>query len=290
VDGLADSKHLTKSGRAAFVFVALAFAQSVALSLFIGLTGGYRSEWIALGFLSMVIPSISVLAASALVRDQPRPIKWDRLPLRYLPGALFLMPLVMHAVMLPAAMAMGKLHWQAWLSSSDGLYHTPSWGVLTPIGLIARIAINAAFGVIVVSVLALFEEIGWRAFLLPRLIERTGSRRAVVICSAIWTVWHIPYALAGIQHLDGVPPAWAALGLPLGIFGSGLIIGWFWLRTESIWIVAIAHGALNNWGQYAFKFTAAGGQTSDVLVVAAGGLTLIVVGAILLQKPSATPE
>jgi membrane protease YdiL (CAAX protease family) len=32
---------------------------------------------------------------------------------------------------------------------------------------------------------------------------------------------------------------------------AGLIIGWLWLRTESIWLAAIAHGAMNNWGQYA---------------------------------------
>ena len=71
----------------------------------------------------------------------------------------------------------------------------------------------------------------------------------------------------------------------MGVFGSGLIIGWLWLRTESIWIVAIAHGALNNWGQYAFKFVSAEGQPSDVLVLAFGGFALISVGAILLRGP-----
>jgi membrane protease YdiL (CAAX protease family) len=157
--------------------------------------------------------------------------------------------------------------------------------MLTPFGLATRIAINAITGVIVVSILALFEEIGWRGWLLPHLVEWGGRRRAVVICSAIWAVWHVPYALAGIQHLDGVAPGWAALGIPVGIFGSGLIIGWLWLRTESIWIVAIAHGALNNWGQYAFKFASGEGQPIDVLVLACGGLALTAVGAMLLHGP-----
>ena len=224
----------------------------------------------------------------AVVRDRLRPIEWDRFPLRYLPLAVFLMPLVLHAAMLPASAVMGRLHWHDWLTSSGGLYHTPKalgWGVLTPFELVARILINAITGVIVVSILALFEEIGWRGWLLPRLVERAGRRRAVVICSAIWAFWHIPYALAGIQHLEAVPPSWAALGIPVGVFGSGLIIGWLWLRTESIWIVAIAHGALNNWGQYAFKFVSGEGQPSDVLVLASGGLALISVGTILLQRP-----
>lgn len=190
--------------------------------------------------------------------------------------------------MLPVAAAFDMLRWQDWLAPrADGLYHTPAvrgWGVLTPWGLAFRIAVSAIAGMITVSILALFEEIGWRAWLLPRLVERMSRRRAVVISSLIWALWHVPYALAGIQHLDGVPPGLTALVTPLGIFGSGLIIGWLWFRTESIWIAAIAHGALNNWGQYAFKFVSGDGRSTDVLVLGAGGLALVAVGVVLLHS------
>jgi membrane protease YdiL (CAAX protease family) len=204
--------------------------------------------------------------------------------------ALFLMPLVMHASMLPAAAAVHRLHWQDWMTPGvDGLYHTPAsrgWGALTAAGLVTRIIVNAIAGMIVVSILALFEEIGWRGWLLPQLVGLTSERRAVVISSVIWATWHVPYALAGIQHLDGVPPGLTALIVPVGIFGSGLVIGWLWLRTTSIWIVAAAHGALNSWGQYAFKFVSGEGKPSDSLVLASGGLALIAVGAILLFRES----
>ena len=69
-----------------------------------------------------------------------------------------------------------------------------------------RIVINAIVGMIVVSVLALFEEVGWRGWLLPRLIGLTSERRAIVISSVIWSAWHVPYVLAGIQRLEGVLP------------------------------------------------------------------------------------
>jgi len=50
-----------------------------------------------------------------------------------------------------------------------------------------------------------------------------------------------------------------------------LVIGWLWLKTESIWIVSLAHGALNNWGQYAFKYMQFV-QAPDLIVVSAGSL------------------
>jgi membrane protease YdiL (CAAX protease family) len=236
----------------------------------------------------MLFPAVSVLITNAVVRNKHRVTGWDRFPLGYLPLALFLMPLVMHAAMLPVAAALGRLQWQEWLTpGADGLYYAPAergWGVLTPTGLVVRIAVNALAGLAVVSFLAIFEEIGWRGWLLPQLIRLTSARRAVVISSLIWSAWHAPYALSGIQHLDGVPAGWTALAVPLGVFGSGLVIGWLWLRSRSLWITAIAHGALNNWGQYAFKFVAGEGQRSDALVLASGGLALIALGAILLFR------
>ena len=252
----------------------------------IGVTGGYESRWIGLGYLSMLIPAISAQIAKADTREKQGAVGWRAFPLRYLPLALFLMPFVMHAAMLPVAAALGRLQWADWLmTGADGLYHTPperGWGVLTPAGLAARLALNAIVGMLVVSILALFEEVGWRGWLLPRLIDRMSDRRAVVITSVVWALWHVPFALAGIHHLDRVPVGWTALAVPPGIFGSGLIIGWLWLRTESIWIAAIAHGALNNWGQYAFKFVTGAGQSSDALVLGSGSLALILTGTSLL--------
>jgi membrane protease YdiL (CAAX protease family) len=162
---------------------------------------------------------------------------WDRFPPSYLPVALLLMPLVMHVAMLPTAALLGGLHWQDWLTPwADGLFHPPAsrgWGVLTPAGLVGHLAMNAAAGVIIVSILAFFEEVGWRAWLLPRLVNRTGARRGVVTSAVTWALWHTPYALSGIHHLDGIPVALTAVVLPIGTVGAGLVIGWLWLRTES---------------------------------------------------------
>lgn len=279
---------MTRARSPLLAFLFMAYMLSIVLSLLIGLTGGYRSRWIGLGYVAMLIPTISLLLTNAVLRHKRRSMGWNRFPLPYLPLALFLMPFVLHAAMLPAASALDVLRWQDWLTPrADGLYHTPAglgWGVLTTAGLAGRIALNAIAGIVVVSLLALFEEVGWRAWLLPQLSAGMSERRAVVISSVLWAFWHIPYAVAGIQHIDDVPPTMTAFIIPVGIFGSGLVIGWLWFQTESVWIVAIAHGALNNWGQYAFKFMSAEGRPREAVVLGAGSLALIIVGVVLLQN------
>jgi membrane protease YdiL (CAAX protease family) len=234
----------------------------------------------------MPIPTVAAAIAGATWQERLR-IEWSRLPVRYVPVALLTIPVVLHAAMLPAASVLeGGLHWQAWLTpQTDGLYHSPAargWGDLTPSGLIARIAVNAIAGILLVSLLALLEEIGWRGWLLPRLIDRYGMRRAIVMTSAIWALWHVPYVLSGILQVDGVSVMPSGALQVLGTTAAGLVIGWLWVRTGSIWIVALAHGALNNWGQYAFKYMQDFAVADPALVLGAGDAALLVVGGLLV--------
>ena len=106
-----------------------------------------------------------------------------------------------------------------------------------------------------------------------------------MITSIIWALWHVPFQLSGIQHIDGVSPMKLALTIPLGAMAAGLILGWLWLRTNSIWLVAIAHGASNNWGQYAFKYMKESvTPDKDLAVLTVGSLALLVVGVFLLWR------
>jgi membrane protease YdiL (CAAX protease family) len=213
----------------------------------------------------MFLPAVSVLIVSSAMNEAPR-VRWYHFPLRYLPVALFLIPAVQHAVMLPfMSTAPGGLQWQDWLTpQADGLYHTPAsrgWGAVTIQGLVGHIVLNAVVGLTANSFMACFEEIGWRAWLLPRLWDQIGPRRAVVVTAIIWGFWHVPF----------VSPMRLAATLPFGIMVNGLIIGW---------------RALNNWGQYAFKYMkdslTPDAVSSDLAALRAGSVALLVVGVSLL--------
>ena len=125
---------------------------------------------------------------------------------------------------------------------------------MTKTGLIFHLLLNALVGLIVISVFAFFEEMGWRAWLLPKLIGRHQLKKGLLISAAICALWHIPFILGGIHYIENAPLSAMVLFFTFGQLGVGLILGWFWISTRSIWIVSLAHGSLNDWGQYAFKF------------------------------------
>ena len=68
--------------------------------------------------------------------------------------------------------------------------------------------------------------------------------------------------------------------MPLGQIGAGIFLGWLWLQTRSIWMLALAHGALNNWGQYACKFMDAPPDVEFWLLTAVN-LALLALGSFI---------
>jgi len=286
-----DTYDLMKERNYLTIFIAITFGLSILLSLFIELTGGHESKFIWLQFASMPIPAFAVLIMTYVFKAPTDEPGWYRLPVKWLLPALFLMPLIIHMVCLPLTVFLnaGSLPWQSWLKANrEGFYHAPDntgWGTLTIGDLVFRILFNAFTGVIVVSLLAFFEEIGWRAWMLPKLIERFDVKKGVFIGALIWALWHVPFMLSGILYLKDVPP-YLLVGInPFGIFGAGIIISWFWLKTKSIWIVSIAHGALNNWGQYAFKYmqdSTTGSKWQQAWLFIGVNGSLLILGLIIL--------
>ena len=274
-----------KTTKAIGLYSLIVYALAILLSVFIYLTGGHASPYIGLGFFAMLIPAIGVLIMQYGFREAVAPINPGKFSIKWLPIALFLMPLVIHLLALPvAAYLNGSILWQSWLTpDANGQYHSPQsrgWGVLTFDGLTGKILINALVGLMAVSILAFFEEIGWRVWLLPRLVKVFNVKAGVLIGAVIWAIWHIPYVSGGINEIQGVSTIMVLIFYPLGTIGAGSIISWIWLRTKSIWLICLAHGALNNWGQYAFKYM--DDSAGEQYLFMAVNLALLITGLIIL--------
>lgn len=100
------------------------------------------------------------------------------------------------------------------------------------------------------------EEIGWRGWLLPRLMP-LGTVPAILVSGVIWGLWHAPVILLGYNYGD--TPGWLALlCMSVMCMAVGAVLSWFTLRTGSVWPAVIGHGAFNAAGGLYLIFGKAG--------------------------------
>lgn len=104
------------------------------------------------------------------------------------------------------------------------------------------VAVNMLLTPIPLSLVALGEEIGWRGYLLPQLAG-LGRRRALIVSGLLWSVWHIPLVWVGQAY-----PGHRTLGLLLVfpfITAVGIILGYYRLESNSVFVSSVLHGTLN---------------------------------------------
>jgi membrane protease YdiL (CAAX protease family) len=99
-------------------------------------------------------------------------------------------------------------------------------------------------GLLIGTLFALGEEIGWRGYMLPRLLGR-GVVPAMLLVGFLHGVWHLPLMLTtDYYHNIGNPQLIVPLFL-VTLTLAGVFFGFLRLWTGSVWPVAIAHAAAN---------------------------------------------
>jgi membrane protease YdiL (CAAX protease family) len=179
---------------------------------------------------------------------------WDRVSnparIRGVGWLLALSPLLVGVVLVGAAAAVGRLSVGDWA------------------GLWVVVAASVSYGV--------FEEIGWRGFLLPHLQARTTAIRAAGWVFVIWALWHLPMF---------------AYQLPAGLETIGWLVG---LYFGSVWLAVLFNGTRGSvlacilWHSSYNLAVTVGAELSAL--VPAVVTTLVVVGTIVAVRRVGTAE
>lgn len=86
------------------------------------------------------------------------------------------------------------------------------------------------------------EELGWRGYVLPRLLARYRPLAASFIVAALWGGWHLPAFWAQGDLAGGLPLGWWWLAL----VAYAILFTWLYLRSGgSLLLAALFHAAIN---------------------------------------------
>jgi membrane protease YdiL (CAAX protease family) len=119
--------------------------------------------------------------------------------------------------------------------------HAPAWdrmhGWQTILGMAALYTVFSG---------PLGEELGWRGFALPRLLERFanfryGALAASLILGVIHAAWHLPLLLGGEQDVPSL----------LGPIAAAIVFTWLFQHAHgSVLIAVLFHAAVQNSGRF----------------------------------------
>jgi membrane protease YdiL (CAAX protease family) len=257
----------------ASIYYAIALTGSIAMALFVTpILGPFTVA------LVMFTPLIAVLVMKLVVtRDGYSRSGWSdlgfgRLGLRQWPIALGL-PLVV------LLFAYGTV-WTFGIAQ----FNVPAGGLGSPIDMAINIAVTMLF--------CFGEEIGWRGYLLPKLMG-LGHRKALLLSGLMQAIWHLPFIIfTGLYHGEG--NTWIIVPLFLSTMTiAGILFGYLRIVSKSTWPAVIAHAVFNvYWTAFGAFSIATSPLAFEYLAGESGLLTLaaVAVSAWILIRRMENPR
>jgi membrane protease YdiL (CAAX protease family) len=246
----------------AAIFYAMTLAQSVGLALFVAPILGHFAL-----LLVMMTPLVSVLVMKLVVtREGYQKGGWSdlglgRLGLKQWPMALglpFLILLLSYGVI--------------WLTGLAQFTVPPGYGFLGPLDFVLSL--------VVTMVVCFGEEIGWRGYLLPKLMS-FGHRRALLISGVLQGLWHVPLIVfTTLYHGAGNPFVVIPLFL-VTMTIAGILFGYLRIVSKSTWPAVITHGVFNIYWTLFVAYTVSDSVLATEYLAGESGILTIAAMAVL---------
>jgi membrane protease YdiL (CAAX protease family) len=247
--------NLTNSAKASVFFI-VAFGLTVTVSLlpFLGKITG---------IIHMFTPMLSALIMMLVVtRDGYSKAGWATLGLHRLGLRWWVLALIGPLVVMSA------IYGFVW-SIGVGQFALPDGFTLD------KLALYLSTGLGIAVALGLGEEIGFRGYLLPRLMHM-GTTRALLLSGLLHALWHFPLLL--LTPIYPIVGSWLVVG-PIFIITlttAGVFYGYLQLKSKSVWPATLAHGVINTSFEWFAMFTITASPLAlEFLAGETGVLTLL---------------
>lgn len=234
------------------VVLGSAVVQSLLISAADGIT-----HHTGLVFALMWTPAVASLVTRLVLREGPRDVSFRlganaRRPLLI----AWLFPLVVGLIAYGFAWTSGLETFQPRPMASLGLQDSP-----VALRFLVSLGVMLTLGTLLSALSAVGEEIGWRGYMLTRLID-AGVPRPILVSSLIWGLWHTPLIVSG-QYASGPYPVLSAFLFLIGITGGGYVAARARLESGSIWPATLFHASWNSLIQGTFDGFTRGGDTAN---------------------------
>jgi membrane protease YdiL (CAAX protease family) len=200
--------------RSLVVYFILAYAFSWALSALLSVS-------LVFGLLALFGPALAALIVSALAEGGPG--------VRRLLGklALWRVSLLWYLIAfgLPFLISAAARLLDVWFFHSGSFQANPISGIQ-----------------LVLFVLVVGEELGWRGYALPRLLENRSALSASLILGVLWVGWHVPtFILPGMPNVGN-----SIFAYSLWVISLTVLFTWISQHTRgSVLLATLFHGAAN---------------------------------------------
>ncbi|HJL16285.1 MAG TPA: type II CAAX endopeptidase family protein [Sandaracinaceae bacterium LLY-WYZ-13_1] len=273
-----------RARRGLAVYLGVVVVLSALIEGLIMARGGPLEEHVGLVFALMWTPTLAMIVARVALREGVKDVSF-RLGLRdggwreWLVAWLY--PVGVGAAAYGLAWATGL----APFAVSDGLK-----GFIgdppAPIAVALSLGLTLTLGTALSALTATGEELGWRGYMLTRLID-AGVPRPALVSGAIWALWHAPLILSG-QYAAGPSPVLSTATFFVGMLAVSYVFARVRLASGSVWPAVLFHAAWNAVIQGAWDGFVPGHGASHAGNVWVGESGVLVLAAHLVAAPALT--
>lgn len=154
--------------------------------------------------------------------------------------------------------------------------------------LIVQIITSIFIAPIVNFIPCLGEELGWRGYLLPNLLEKYSAVKVTLITGVIWGIWHAPMIAMGHNYGLGYPTApWGGIFV-MTIFCVclGSLLSYVTIKTKSCIPAVIGHAMINGFSALGIMFISIDNPNpfiGPMPIGIVGGVGIVIAGVICFK-------